>query len=195
MNERSKRSPEPQPRPQLRVSPPSGGARVANLAYSGVYLAIVVLFAVCALALIALACITIWHAIDLSSNAASNARLQDLLEGIGLLTIAVASLELSQTVLEEEVQRESSMSAPTRARRFLSRFLLVVVVSLAVEFLVLTFELIHSDPSQLPQAAAVGFGAAALLVGWALFVRFNAAAEALEPEAMEDVKREDKEVG
>ena len=198
MNERSKRSnaePQPQPRHQSSAPPPSGGVRAANLAYSGVYLAIVFLFAVCALALIALACITIWHGIDLSSNAESNARLQDLLEGIGLLTIAVASLELSQTVLEEEVKREASMSTPTRARRFLSRFMLVVVVSLAVEFLVLTFELIHSDPSQLPQAAALGFGAAALLAAWALFVRCNAAAEELEPEAMADVKREDEQVG
>lgn len=195
MNERTKRRPEPQTRDPKSAPPPSTGIRVANLAYSGVYLAIVVLFAVCALALIGLASTTIWHAIDLGSDAESNARLQDLLEGIGLLTIAVASLELSQTVLEEEVKREASMSTPTRARRFLSRFMLVVVVSLAVEFLVLTFELIHSDPSKLPQAAALGFGAAALLVGWAFFVRSNAAAEALEPEAMEEVKREDEQVG
>ena len=172
----------------------NGKGRTANVAYSIAYLAIVVLFAVCALALIGLACTTIWHGINPGSNADSNARLQDLLEGIGLLTIAVASLELSQTVLEEEVRREASMSTPTRARRFLSRFLLVVVVSLAVEFLVLTFELIHTDPERLPHAAALGFGAAALLVGWALFVRFNAEAEALEPEAMEEAKREDEQV-
>ena len=113
----------------------------------------------------------------------------------GLLTIAVASLELSQTVLEEEVQREASMSTPTRARRVLSRFMLVVVVSLSVEFLVLVFELIHHDTSRLPHAAAVGFGAAALLAGWALFVKYNAEAEKLEPEAMEQVKREDDHVG
>ena len=194
MTERSKRSSEPQPRSRRSQGSSSAGVRAANLAYSSVYLLIVALFALCALALIALAGITIWHAIDLGSNAESNARLHDLLEGIGLLTIAVASLELSQTVLEEEVRREASMSTPTRARRFLSRFMLVVVVSLAVEFLVLTFELIHSDPSRLPDAAALGFGAAALLVGWAIFVRFNAAAEALEPEAMEEVKREDEQV-
>jgi len=194
MNERTKRRPEPQSTSRSSAPPPGKSIRFANMAYSGVYLAIVALFAVCALALIGLATVTIWHAVDLSSNAESNARLQDLLEGIGLLTIAVASLELSQTVLEEEVKREASMSTPTRARRFLSRFMLVVVVSLAVEFLVLTFELIHSDPGKLPQAAALGLGAAALLVGWAFFVRSNAAAEALEPEAMAEVKREDEQV-
>ncbi|MGH8588189.1 MAG: hypothetical protein ACREXX_02275, partial [Gammaproteobacteria bacterium] len=52
------------------------------------------------------------------------------LESIGLLTIATASLELGQTVLEEEIQRKTHTSTPTRVRRFLSRFMIVVVVSL-----------------------------------------------------------------
>jgi len=168
--------------------------RVVKVAYAILYLSIVALFAVCAIALIVLACSTLWHAIDPGSSVDSNARLQSLLEGIGLLTIAVASLELSQTVLEEEVLRDASMSTPTRARRFLSRFMLVVVVSLGVEFLVLVFELIHTDTKRLPDAAALGFGAAALLIAWAVFVRFNVEAEKLEPEAMEEVKREDDQV-
>lgn len=182
-------------RSRAPAEPPTGRARAAKWAYSTAYLAIVVLFFVCAIALVVLAATTLWHAIDLTSDMATSDRLRSLLEGIGLLTIAVASLELSQTVLEEEVQREASMSTPTRARRVLSRFLLVVVVSLAVEFLVLVFELIHKDTSRLPHAAAVGLGAAALLAGWALFVKWNAVAEELEPEAMEEVKREDEQVG
>ena len=164
------------------------------MVYSTVFLAVVVLFGVCAVSLIVLACMELWRAIDFTSRADGNARLLALLEGIGLLTIAVASLELSQTVLEEEVQRDSSMSMPTRARRFLSRFMLVVVVSLGVEFLVVVFELIHTDTHRLPDAAALGFGAAALLSAWALFVKFNVEAEQLEPEAMEEVKREDSNV-
>ena len=192
MNERAKLPSQPR-----RVSPPPAGgkARATAVAYSVAYLAIVVLFGACALALIALAGMSIWQGIDLGSNVEKTVRLKSLLEGIGLLTIAVASLELSQTVLEEEVQREASMSTPTRARRFLSRFMLVVVVSLSVEFLVLVFELIHSDTSRLPHASAVGFAAAAMLIAWAVFVRFNADAEKLEPEAMADVKREDEQVG
>jgi uncharacterized membrane protein len=194
MTERQQRSARREAQARTTIPPATTKSRVAAVAYSIAYLAIVVLFGVCAVALIVLACMELWHAIDLGSPADNNARLQSLLEGIGLLTIAVASLELSQTVLEEEVQREASMSTPTRARRFLSRFMLVVVVSLAVEFLVLVFELIHTDTSRLKDAAALGFGAAALLVGWALFVRFNVEAEKLEPEAMEDVKREDEQV-
>jgi hypothetical protein len=53
-----------------------------------------------------------------------------------LLTIAVVALELGQTILEEEVQREVQVSAPTRVRRFLSWFMVVVTVALSIETLV-----------------------------------------------------------
>jgi hypothetical protein len=40
----------------------------------------------------------------------------------------------------------------------------------------------------------VGVAAAALLAAWGVFVRLNRAAEELEPEAMEQVKSEDREL-
>ncbi|WP_199350196.1 hypothetical protein [Nostoc flagelliforme] len=113
------------------------------------------------------------------------------MESVGLLTIAVASLELGQTILDEEVLRRTKMSFPTRVRRFLSRFLIVVIVSLSIEFLVVVFELIHEDPSRLPQASTVGLATAALLAAWGVFIRLNKSAEELEPEAMQEVKGED----
>lgn len=84
------------------------------------------------------------------------------------------------------------MSAPTRVRRFLSRFLIVVVVALSVETLVAVFRFAHESPERLPQAAAIGIAAAALLSAWGLFVKLNRSAEELEPEAMERAKQEDK---
>ncbi len=113
----------------------------------------------------------------------------------GLLTIAVASLELGQTILEEEVVRNAHMSAPTRVRRFLSRFLVVIVVSLAIECLVAVFQLTHKDPERLPQAAFVGIAAGVILVAWGAFLQLNRSVEELEPEAMNEAKREDRKVG
>jgi hypothetical protein len=37
--------------------------------------------------------------------------------------------------------------------------------------------------------------AAALLTAWGVFVRLNRSAEELEPEAMEEAKKEDEKVG
>jgi hypothetical protein len=168
--------------------------RIVQLAYAAIYIAMALVFAACALVLVGFAVYEVWQAVSPASAADMRARFDRVLEAIGLATIAVASLELSQTVLEEEVQRKAAMSAPTRVRRFLSRFLIVVVVSLAIECLVAVFGLLHRDPARLPQAASIGVAAAFLLAAWGLFVRWNEVAERLEPEAMKRAKREDREV-
>ncbi len=121
-------------------------------------------------------------------------RLGNVLDAIALLTIAVAALQLGQTILEEEVLREAHMSAPTRVRRFLSRFMVVLVVSLSIEALVATFHYSREDPSRLPYAASIGLMAAALLAAWGVFIRLNTSAEQLEPEAMREAKKEDARI-
>ncbi len=156
------------------------------------YAAVIVLFVCCALALIVFAVMELWHGVNPSAGLALRERFNSVLESIGLLTIAVVALELGQTILEEEVRREAQVSAPTRVRRFLSRFLVVVVVALSIESLVSVFEVAHEDASRLPHAASIAVGAAALLAAWGVFIRLNKSAEELEPEAMEKTKREDE---
>jgi hypothetical protein len=153
---------------------------------------ITLLFVGCALSLVVLAALELWQGIDPTAQTPVRGRFNAVLESIGLLTIAVAALELGQTILEEEVQREVNTSAPTRVRRFLSRFLLVIVVSLSIEALVVIFRLAADDPAQLSHASMIAVAAAALLAGWGVFVGFNTQAERLEPEAMEQTKREDR---
>jgi hypothetical protein len=145
-------------------------------------------------ALIALAATQLWHGIQLFSEVPINARLNAVLESIAVLTVAVAALELGQTILEEEAQREAHMSAPTRVRRFLSRFMVVLVVALSIETVVLAFRHAQDEPQHLPYVASIGFAAAVLLAAWGLFIWLNRAAEQLEPEAMQAAKREDRKI-
>ncbi|MDQ3666635.1 MAG: hypothetical protein M3410_08675 [Acidobacteriota bacterium] len=152
------------------------------------------LFICCGLALIFFAALELWNGVNPSASLPLRGRFNSVLESIGLLTIAVVALELGQTVLEEEVLRKVQVSAPTRVRRFLSRFMVVVVVALSIECLVTVFELAHDDPSRLPQAASVGIAAGVLLVAWGIFIRMNTSAEELEPEAMAETKSEDRKV-
>jgi hypothetical protein len=158
------------------------------------YVAVAVLFLGCALTLIVVAGVQLWEGIALRDEVALTDRFDAVLESIGLLTIAVAALELGQTVLEEEVVRGAQMSAPTRVRRFLSRFMIVIVVALSIECLVSVFQLTHKDPGLLPQAAAIGVAAAALLAAWGVFVRLNRSVEELEPEGIEEARKEDHKV-
>jgi len=149
------------------------------------------LFACAAIMLTMIAARMGWEAFmgGLDSNAA-----QQIIEGLGLLAAAVVALQIAQTIAEEEVLRGADISAPTRVRRFLSRFFVVVIVALAIEGLVATFKANHEDPLQLQYAAALIASVGILLASWGLFIRLNRYAEELEPEAMADVKREDRKL-
>jgi hypothetical protein len=167
--------------------------RWANAAYAMVYRLIAALFAFCATLLVGFSGMEVYEGLA-TPELQLRGRFSAVLEAIGMLTIAVAALELSQTVWEEEVQRQALMSAPTRVRRFLSRFLVVVVVALAIEALIAAFRFAHDAPEHLPHAAAIAAGAALLLLAWGVFIRLNRSAEVLEPEAMERAKREDDKI-
>lgn len=164
--------------------------KVFVLGYSGV----IFLFICCALSLIFFAVLELWHGVNPTVALLPKERFNAILESIGLLTIAVVALELGQTILEEEVQREVQVSAPTRVRRFLSRFMVVVIVALSIETLVAVFQFAHGDASRLIQAAAVGIATGVLLGAWGLFIKMNKSAEELEPEAMAEAKSEDRKV-
>ena len=145
--------------------------------FAGGYVAIVLLFGACAFGLIVFAALDLWHAFGPATALPLIGRFNLVLEAVAMLTIALASLDLADTVVEEEFKREPQVSASARVRRVLGRFLLVVVVSLSIESLVAVFQLVHDDPSRLMDASAIAVGASALLIGWGVFVRMNRAAE------------------
>ena len=158
------------------------------------YGAVALLFAIAAILLMGFAVLELWGALvgvegeDVATRAAT------AIESIGLLAVALVALEMAQTVTEEEVVRRVHVSAPTRVRRYLSRFLVVVVVALAIESLVAVVRALHEEPEVLPHAAAVAFGAASLLAAWGVFVRLNRSVEELEPEGIEEARGEDHKV-
>jgi hypothetical protein len=152
------------------------------------------LFVCCSALLLVFAALQLWGGVTMAGGGPTFQRVNHVLEGLALLVVAVAALELGQTILEEEVQRKAHMSAPTRVRRFLSRFMVVLVVSLSIETLVMVFRFGQESPEYLPYAASTGLTAAALLTGWGIFVWLNRGAEELEPEAMDQAKREDRKL-
>jgi len=159
--------------------------------FSTVHALMALLFACATLLLIAIAARIGWAAFAAGLDRAAA---QAIIEAVGLLAAAVVALQIAQTITEEEVIRGSHIIAPTRVRRFLSRFLVVVIVALAIEGLVATFRAMHEDPAQLPYAASLLFSVGVLLAGWGVFIRLNRYAEELEPEAMEAAKREDRKL-
>lgn len=162
--------------------------------FTAAHLLVIALFFICAIALMVLAATDLWRGVFSTGITDIRGRFDSILESIGMLTIGLVALGLSQTIFEEEILRDVKVSGPTRVRRYLSRFLVVIVVALAIETLVAAFEIMHRDPTQLPYVAAIGGSAALLLVAWGVFVHLNRSAEELEPEAMEKAKQEDRAV-
>jgi Ni/Fe-hydrogenase subunit HybB-like protein len=159
-------------------------------AFSTIHGAMAALFALASLLLIWIAATKGWAAMSGAMNGGSA---QGVVEAMGILAAGVVALQIAQTITEEEVMRDAHVSGPTRVRRFLSRFLVVVVVAIVVEALVATFK-VTDDSSQLLHVAALLSAAGLLLAGWGAFIRWNAYAEELEPEAMAEAKREDRKL-
>lgn len=160
--------------------------------FKAIHAAISLLLLGTALFVIAIAINISWGAL-LNGLGADSA--QALIEAIGLLAVAIVAVQISQTIIEEEVVRDAHVSAPTRVRRFLSRFMVVLVVAIAIEGLVATFKAIHEDMTMLPYAASILLSVGVLVAGWGIFVKLNTAAEELEPEAMMEAKGEDNKMG
>src|SRR5690606_5676314 len=121
--------------------------KIVQKLFEAAFILIAAMFYISALTLVIFSLGELWGAIRPTGPVEMQDRFVAVLQCIGLLTIAIAALELGQTILEEEVQHSSiisaptpkharSISAPTRARRFLSRSVVVVVVALSIECLV-----------------------------------------------------------
>jgi hypothetical protein len=160
---------------------------IQNL-FRAIHCTMALLFACAALLLIAIAARVGW---DAASGSFDGVAALAIIEAVGLVAAAVVALQIAETIVEEEVIRDADISAPTRVRRFLSRFFVVVIVALAIEGLVATFKALHEDPTQLLYAATLLIAVGVLLAAWGYFIRMNSFAEDLEPEAMAEAKSED----
>lgn len=158
--------------------------------YAFVHALMALLFAAASVALMAVAAHNGWTAITGDAGATAG---EGVIEAIGLLAAAVVALQISQTIAEEEVIRDSHIGAPTRVRRFLSRFLVVIAVAIAVEALVATFKS-RETPELMLYASALFCSLGLVLVGWGVFIHLNRSAEELEPEAMAQAKDEDRKL-
>ena len=194
MVRRAARDPEPGAGPGVEPHAPADQNRPMKLLlrlFGIVHAAMAMIFAGICVMLMVIAVRICWNAVgnglDLTASLA-------LIEAMGITAVAVVALQIAQTITEEEVVRGVNVSAPTRVRRLLSRFIVVIVVALAIEGLVATVTALHEDPTLLPYASSVVVAVAALIAAWGVFIRLNRAAEEIEPEAMAQAKKEDRKL-
>jgi hypothetical protein len=161
--------------------------RVMNLISMVIFYMIMILFIFIAIVLIGLAFDRLW----ITVTAFPRVSLDVLFEAIGFTTVGVAVVELARTMYEEEIQSPIQMTAPLKIRHFLSRFLTVIIISLAIEFLTMVFRFSHKPDEfiYLYEAAAVALGASLLFIAWALYNWTSVAVEKHEHETVQSQLR------
>ena len=100
------------------------------------------IFAALAVLLTVVAVRTIWQAIG---EGLDDTTAVTFIEALGVVAVAVVALQIAQTIAEEEVVREAHVSAPTRVRRFLSRFVVVIAVANGLALVALIASLLNGQ--------------------------------------------------
>ncbi len=135
--------------------------QVARLLFILVTLA---LFAL-ALALIAAG---VWQLVG--GALARAAGIYDLMNGVGLLIVSLAIVDVAKFVFEENLVRERELRAPAEALRSLTKFMTIIIIALSLEAVVGIFEAGRDKRfEQLLYPALVMVSAVLALVGLGAF--------------------------
>lgn len=79
-------------------------------------------------------------ALDVVSSVRSGDRVQNILDGIGLLIIGFAVVETSRFIAEEEIFRDKELRSSVESRRSLTKFITIIVIAGTLEALVMVFK-------------------------------------------------------
>lgn len=104
------------------------------------YLAIALTLLLIAIGVILYSLWDIWRAFSSGQQT-----LKAMLEAIGLTVLALAVIDVSKYLLDEEVLRERELRAASEARGALTKFLTIVTIAISLEAVVLIFDATKSN--------------------------------------------------
>jgi hypothetical protein len=116
--------------------------------------------------------VAVWHL--LSAVLRQQDVLHQTLESIGLVTISIAVFEVAKFLLEEELIRERQLRSVLEARRSLTKFFTIIIITLSLEAIVLVFETKLERIGDLIYPTALMAVAVAAVIGLGLFQRLSA---------------------
>lgn len=97
------------------------------------------------------------------------AALDNMLDGIGLIIIAVAVADVGKFLFEEEVVADRELRRPAEARGSLTKFMTIIIIALSLESLVLITKASRDHAGEILYPALLMLVAVATMVGLGLF--------------------------
>lgn len=119
--------------------------------------------------------------------------LETMLDGIGLLIIAVAVADVGKFLFEEEVIADRELRSPAEARGSLTKFMTIIIIALSLESLVLITKASRGTMSDMVYPSLLGLLAVLALVGLGLFQKLSQNATASVPPDREEDEGTDAE--
>ena len=120
--------------------------------------------------------------------------LETMLDGIGLIIIAVAVADVGKFLYEEEVVSDRELRRPSEARGSLTKFMTIMIVALSLESLVLIAKTSRETMGNIVYPALLMSIAVLALVGLGLFQRLSQSTTAsISPELGDQDPAEDDE--
>ena len=107
--------------------------------------------------------------------------LETMLDGIGLIIIAVAVADVGKFLFEEEVVADRELRRPAEARGSLTKFMTIMIVALSLESLVLIAKTSRDTMADIVYPGLLVFLAVTAMVGLGLFQRLSQNATASVP--------------
>ena len=104
-----------------------------------------------------------------------------LLDGVGLIVLAIAVFEIAKYLYEEEIVRDRELRNADEARRTLTKFLTTIIIAASLEGLVLVFEARTTDFAAMVYPAILLLVIVFMVLGLALFQWISRRAEPIHP--------------
>lgn len=112
--------------------------------------------------------------------------LETMLDGIGLIIIAVAVADVGKFLFEEEVVSDRELRRPAEARGSLTKFMTIMIVALSLESLVLIAKTSRETMHDIIYPGVLVFLAVSAMVGLGLFQRLSQNVTAAVPKEHTD---------
>ena len=147
-----------------------------------------VLYTVIAFALLGASIVLIGVAVWRTSQGfwTGEGALDTMLDGIGLVIIAVAVADVGKFLFEEEVIADREMRHPAEARGSLTKFMSIMIVALSLESLVLIAKTSRETMGDIIYPGLLMLLAVLALIGLGLFQKLSQNATAAVPPDRED---------
>ncbi|AMJ63161.1 hypothetical protein [Bosea sp. PAMC 26642] len=107
--------------------------------------------------------------------------LETMLDGIGLIIIAVAVADVGKFLFEEEVISDRELRRPAEARGSLTKFMTIIIIALSLESLVLITKASRGNMADIVYPGFLVLLAVLAMVGLGLFQKLSQNATASVP--------------